>query len=179
MSGAEALLVLGLLANLAGVVDFTLKALGRIKDAKDGAREIPKAFQDVATMLPLLDDALKKTQMHIEDGKLGEDFCRNVKGALNECFGKIEDLNVIFEECRPKDNAPWFEREWKAMSSMRQDRKIDEICKQIWRIIPLLTYHHVVSLPVGVRGIDPDQFGALSMQARKRSKRHFLVPDQW
>lgn len=52
MSGSEALLVLGIIANIAGVVDFTGKVLGRIKDAGDNVHDIPIAFRDVQSTLP-------------------------------------------------------------------------------------------------------------------------------
>ena len=178
MSGAEALAVLSLLANVAGVLDFTWKVLERAKDARDGSRGLPKTFQDVKIKLPLLNDALNITKAQVETGNLNKDSCKNIEPVLEDCISKIKELNLIIDECRPKKNAPWYEREWKAITSLKHDKKIEDISKQIWRIIQLLTYYHVVSPPAEI--LDPISVVALdpSERAQARSMSHFLVPDQ-
>ena len=167
MSGAEALFVLGLVANIAGVTDVTLKTLGRIKDARDESRGLPKAFQDVKIMLPMLKDTLSKTRGQIEQGTVSEESCKNVEPVLRDCFVKVKELELILEECLAKDNASWFEREWKALLSLRQDKKIEEISSHIWRLIPLLTYHHVASPPVAAKDPVSTSFAALSSKTQQ------------
>ena len=175
MSGAEALLVLGLLANIAGIIDVSCKALERIQDVKNGKRDLPKAFQDIQDTLPLLRDALDKTKSQIEGGTLSERSCKSVGSILSDCSAKMNELELIFRECKPKENATWFEREWKAVLTLRQDRKVEELAKHIWRLVSLLTYHHVVSPPIESRNQLLDLSANLSI-AQKQPTRYFSVP---
>ena len=179
MSGAEAVLVLSLLANIVGVVDFTCKALARIKDAKESVNELPKAFKDVDLVLPLLGDALNRTRTQVEAGSLNEETCKAVRPVLEDCLSKINTLKLIFDECVPKDDSSRFTREWKAFSSLRYDKKVEELLKLIWRHIPLLTYHHVTS-PVPDT-IDPlaTTLASMSLINQQKPTKYSFLPVQW
>ena len=100
---------------------------------------------------------------------------------LEDCFSKVSDLKKIFEGCLPEDGSSKFTRGWKALVSMKYDKKIDEISKVIQKHVTLLTYHHV-SIPVTAsQAIDSNTAGVanLSMRSRKKSQRHFMVPIYW
>lgn len=178
MSGVEAIFVLGLLANIAGVADVSLKALKRIREVSEGARGMPRAFQDIEHMLPILTNALDKTRSYIDKGNLGDDFCRSLGPALSDGESKINELNLIFAKYLPGDNAPWLTRGWKTISSLRQDSKVEEICKHLWRLIGLLDLHYAVFPPANVHDVMSAQVGALSMDAQLNITRHVILPDQ-
>ena len=179
MSGAEAILVLGLIANIAAVIDFTCKATARIKEAKQNANELPKAFRDIQITLPLLENALQKTRKRIESGNLDEDDCKAVQPVLRECTAKMNELNVIFEDCRLDDDSSKLMREWKAMWSTRLDKKVEEIADWIWRYIPLLTLYHITTPAASNSSLLTARLSEMSLTARERPKSHFLVPAQW
>ncbi|KAL8852521.1 MAG: hypothetical protein Q9221_002645 [Calogaya cf. arnoldii] len=145
MSGAEALIVLGIIANTAGVIDFTAKILGRIKDASDNVQNIPKAFRDVQITLPLLSHALKQTQQRIEPGFLDEAACAALKPVLQDCQSGISELNGIFDKCLPKGGSSKFHRGWMAVISLKQDKKVEETSDLLQKRVPLLTLHHVTT----------------------------------
>ncbi|KAL9639812.1 MAG: hypothetical protein Q9204_000952 [Flavoplaca sp. TL-2023a] len=145
MSGAEALVALGIIANTVGVIDFTSKIIGRIKDAGENVQNVPKAFRDVQSTLPLLSHALKQTQRRIETGALDEEACSALKPVLQDCSSDISELNGIFDKCLPKDGSSRLHRGWKAAISLRQDKKVEEISELIQKRVQFLTYHHVAA----------------------------------
>lgn len=179
MSGAEALVVLGIIANIAAVVDFTGKVLGRIKDASDNVHDIPKAFRDVQSSLPLLTNALKRTQQQIELGTLDAEACEALKPVLQDCLSGASELKDIFDRCLPKDGSSRFHRGWKAVMSLRKDNKVEEISELIQKRVSFLTYYHV-SVPA-VSAIDSvsTETAALSVAAEKPPEIYSMVPVQW
>ncbi|KAL8997396.1 MAG: hypothetical protein Q9169_003327 [Polycauliona sp. 2 TL-2023] len=179
MSGAEALIVLGIIANTVGVIDFAGKALGRIKDAGENAQNIPKAFRDIQVTLPLLSLALKETEKRIKSGALDGEACSALEPVLNECFSGIKELKEIFDQCLPKDGSSRLQRGWKAVISLRRDKKVEEISGLMQKRLPLLTYHHlttpttsaVVSISAGIT--------AMQVTDSQHPKVYSMVPVQW
>ncbi|KAL9045449.1 MAG: hypothetical protein Q9214_001508 [Letrouitia sp. 1 TL-2023] len=175
MSGVEALFILGIIANISQVVDFTNKAIERIRESGQNLRDIPKAFRDVQTTLPLLANTLSKTKQQIEAGGLDEETCKALRPVLQDCQSRIQDLNGIFEKSLPKEGSSKAMRGWKAISSLGQDRKVEEIVQLIWRHIPLLTYHCVAAPLVTVNTATV----TTRPSPAQRQDAHFLVPIQW
>lgn len=179
MSGAEALIVLGIIANTAGVIDFTGKILGRIKDAGENVYNIPKAFRDVQSTLPLLANALKQTQQRIESDTLGEEACAALKPVLQDCQSSISDLNHIFDKFLPRDGSSKIHRGWKAVISLRQDKKVEEISELLQKRVPLLTYHHVMTPGSGAVDSVSAGMAALQVEDAKGPKTYSIIPVQW
>ena len=175
MSGAEALFALGIIANIFQVVDFSNKAIERVRESGRNLHDIPKAFRDVQAMLPLLAITLGKTKQQIEAGGLDEKTCAALQPVLQDFQSGIRNLNDIFEKSLPKEGSSRLMRGWKAISSLGQDKKVEEIVQLMWKHIPLLTYHYVAdplittsTAPVTTRSSPAQRQGA-----------HFLVPIQW
>lgn len=56
MSGVEVLAVIGILANVIQLLDFSRQAFARIKECKDDSSRLPKVFwtlENVSILLPL------------------------------------------------------------------------------------------------------------------------------
>ena len=175
MSGLEALFVLGIIANIFQVVDFSNKAIERARASRHNLHDIPKAFRDVQITLPLLANTLGKTKQQIEAGGLDEETCKALQPVLQDCQTRIQDLNDIFERLLPEESSSKLMRGWKAISSLGQDKKVEEIVQLIWRHIPLLTYHYVASplITVNTAAVTTRSSPA------QRQDTHFLVPIQW
>ena len=175
MAGAEAILVLGIIANIVQVVDFSNKAIERVRESRQNLHDIPKAFRDVQTTLPLLANTLGKTKEHIEAGGLDEETCKALQPVLQDCQSRIQDLNDIFNKLLPVEGSSKVMRGWKAISSLTQDKKVEEIVRLIWRHIPLLTYHCVAAPSITV---DKAMVTTRSSLAQRQDT-HFSVPIQW
>jgi hypothetical protein len=75
MSGAEALAVLGILANIVAVVDFSIKVLDRAQDFGD-LKDIPEEFREIRQVLPLISNTLQITSSHVVSGQVEEATCK-------------------------------------------------------------------------------------------------------
>ncbi|KAL8725609.1 MAG: hypothetical protein Q9166_007244 [cf. Caloplaca sp. 2 TL-2023] len=179
MSGAETLVVLGVIANVAGIVDVSVKALRRLKNASGDIHNIPKAFRDVQSTLPLLANALKQSEQRVESGNLDEEACEGLKTALQECCSGVSELNDIFNKCLPKEGSSKFHRGWRAIMSIRQDKRVEEISELIQKRVSILTYHHVTMPTSSDIGPVSTGMAALSVGAEKRREAYSMVPVQW
>jgi hypothetical protein len=59
---AEALAVVGIIANIVQLVDFSSRVLKRLEDYQSQLGDIPEAFRHINASLPVLLDALQQTQ---------------------------------------------------------------------------------------------------------------------
>ena len=175
MTGVEALFVLGIIANICQVVDSSKKAIERVKEFGQDLHDLPKAFREVQTLLPLLANTLDKTRQQIEAGSLDGETCTALQPVLQDCQSKIQNLNDIFEKLLPKEGSSKLIRGWKAISSLGQDKKVEEIVQYIWRRIPLLTYHCVAAPLTTVKKATV----TTRSSSAERHETHFLVPIQW
>lgn len=181
MSGAEALVAIGIIANTVGVIDFSSKIIGRIKDAGENVQNVPKAFRDVQSTLPLLSHALNQTQRRIETGALDEEACSALKPVLQDCSSDISQLNGIFDRCLPKDGSSKLHRGWKAAISLRQDKKVEEISELIQKRVQFLTYHHVAAPQSSAMATNvlSANIEAMHITNEKSPKIYSMIPVQW
>ena len=147
MSGAEALAIVGIIANILQLVDFTSKAISRVKEYGEDAQDIPKTFRDIQTELPLIVHTLGEIQTRLSDGQLPEERCKALRGVLGNCEAKLAELKIIFEKVLLQDGASKGKRVWKGLVSLWQDKKVEEISQALWRSLQSLTLFHVVAAP--------------------------------
>jgi hypothetical protein len=143
MSGAEALVVIGLISNIAGIIDFSLKVYDRAQGFGGDVKDIPKEFQEVRHSLPLISSTLQKTSRHVESGQVDEGTCKSLQPVLTSCKIKIEEVSTIFRDVLPEDGASKWTRGLKAVSSMGQNKKVKAIIGKIHDDVQALTYYHV------------------------------------
>src|SRR5271167_2030297 len=116
MSGAEALAVVGVIANVIALVNFSSEVLGRVEDFTGKTKDVPKAFQSLKTVLPLIGTTLSKTKTQIDAHKVDEKICGALRNVVKGCEEQLVELKALFERIIPKDNAGWFENRWKAVA---------------------------------------------------------------
>lgn len=110
-------------------------------------RGISKAFWDKKASLPLVAIALGETQQQVSSGQVGEDKCKALRPVLKESEAKLAKLETIFQKTLPENGISKVRRGWMALSSLRQDKKVEEIAQALGRFLQVLTYYHVVSAP--------------------------------
>ncbi len=184
MSGTEALVVLGILANVFSVVEFSNKAIDRVKEALENTQDLPKAFRTLQTLVPLVVSTLHKTEQQAHARELGETTCKALVPVIQQCGKTLEDLNDILDKVVPVEGSSRWKRGLKAISSIVQDKKVEEIVKSIESYITLLTYHHVATAPTAaqitslVAGMSSATITAASAPASTR-KTYYMAPLQW
>ena len=78
MSGAEAVAVISIIANITALTDFTCGVISRTKEYGENAHDVPRAFRDIKTELPLICSTLKRTEDRVRSGILDDDLCRDL-----------------------------------------------------------------------------------------------------
>lgn len=142
MSGAEALVLVGIIANVVALVDFSIKIYERAKDYQGDYKEVPKSFRDVKGVLDLISTTLRTTKGKAESGELSEEKCKALQPILQDCQSKIAELKIIFDKYIPADGASKLTKGWKALSSLSQDRKVKDLITSILKYVQVLTLHH-------------------------------------
>lgn len=155
MSGAEALAVIGVIANVIAIVDFTTETLNRFQDFKEKHDAVPKAFRDLASRLPLIGATLSKTSARAEAGEVDEITCKKLRTVVEGCEAKLKELKRIFEKLIPKDDAGKLKLFWSAWRSQSQDKAVERIANAIGEDLQALTSYYAVD--IGLTEVDKAQ----------------------
>jgi archaellum biogenesis ATPase FlaH len=132
MSGAEAVLVIGLIGSLISIID----AAKKIYDAAGDAKGQPEEFRQVATRLPLVVEILRNAEARAS--KLDETKLEAIKQTLESCKAKAEELEKIFQKVIRKDDDKWFDRYKKALRTLGKGDKVEYLMEGIHKDTQLL-----------------------------------------
>ena len=131
MSGAEVLAVIGILANVAQVVDATVSIVKRVASFCNDVNELPKVLKQVNLRLPLLAVTLKKRSDPEVLDALSEAERKALENVLYHLQDKTEDLQSLLRGVFPAEGASAWEKGWKAAKSFKQEKKAQAIVDEI------------------------------------------------
>ena len=66
---------------------------------------------------------------------------------LKECEAKLAKLGTNFKKTLPENGTSKVRRGWMALSSLTQDKKVEEIAQALERFLQALIYYRVISAP--------------------------------
>ena len=182
MSGAEALAVISIIANIIALTDFSRDVVSQIKEYGENAHQVPKAFRDIQAVLPLISDTLKRTEDQVKSGMLDETTCKALRPVLEGCENNLKQLGVIFKDVMAEEGASAFKRGLMAIKSMRKEKEVKEIVQALDRFVAHLT-HYYASEGVTTKEFESLKGSMSSMSVKQPEtlspKTHFLVPVQW
>lgn len=142
---AEALAVVGIVANIIQVVDSGSRVLKRLEEYQSKLGEIPEAFRHIKAELPVLLDALQQTKAAIDTGSLRDETKNALLPAVKGCGLQIKTLDNVIAEVLPALDDSWARRSKKAFQSLRHDAKVKKITGVVRGYIQTLTYHAATS----------------------------------
>ena len=184
MSGAEALAVLGIIANVTAVLDFSSKATNRIKECLEDAGGLPELYRKLQVLLPLMSNALRNTEQQAQAGELDASACTAIQAATEDCGKKLEDLNSILDKMVPAEGTSRWKRGLKAINSLRQDKKVEEMVNVLNNYISTFTYLHISAGPTSTQITSllaelsfATSRGPLAPASTRKS--YYIVPLQW
>lgn len=143
---AEALTVVGLVANVVQLVDLVSRILRRLEEYQSGARESPEVFRHVNTELPVLLNALQQTKAMIDSPAMQGETKRLLLPAIDSCEVQIRSLNDVIGKALPAPGDSWTRRSKKALGSFRYHGRVKKIMAVVRGYIQTLTYHAAASL---------------------------------
>jgi G:T/U-mismatch repair DNA glycosylase len=142
---ADPLTVVGIVANIVQLVDFSTKVLERLDDFQSNLREIPKAFRHIKAELPVLQDALKQTKDKIDHGVIENSTKAALLPAVQGCKVQIEALDGLLAEILPVAGDSRIKKTKKALWSITQDSKVESITRTLHGYITTLTFYHAAA----------------------------------
>ncbi|KAI9860963.1 MAG: hypothetical protein M1813_005642 [Trichoglossum hirsutum] len=153
----EALVAVGIIANIIQIVDFGSRVLKRLEEYQSKLEEIPEAFRHIKAELPVLLDALQQTKAAIDTESIQDEPKNALLPAVEGCGVQIKALDDVIAEVLPASDDSWVRRQRKAFRSLRHDAKVKKITAVVRGYIQTLTYHAAVSssLLKGPLAVDP------------------------
>jgi hypothetical protein len=116
---AEALAVVGIVANIIQLVDFGSRVLKRLEEYQSKLGEIPEAFRHIKAELPVLLDALRQTKAAIDAGSIQDETKKALLPAVEGCGVQIKSLDDVIVKALPASGDSWARRGRKALGSLR------------------------------------------------------------
>jgi hypothetical protein len=146
---AEALAIVGLVSSIIQFVDFSSKIVDRLNEFHSSLDEVPKCFRDLKTELPLLSETLRWTKTQAEDNCYSKFTQEAILGVVKGCQSQVELLDDLLEKTLPKTGDSSWKRGKKALLSVTQEKKVQQITATIGNYIRTLTYHQATSSSTG------------------------------
>ena len=85
---AEALAVVGIVANIVQLFDFGSKILHRLTEFQSSVENVPESFRHIKAKLPLLLHTLQQTKEAIEAGSIKDDTKKALLPAIEGCWDR-------------------------------------------------------------------------------------------
>ena len=146
---AEALAIVSLISSIVQFVDFSSKIVHRLNEFHSSLDEVPKSFRDVKIELPLLVDTLERTKKQAEDGCFSKNTQEAICGVVKGCQLQVERLNDVLEETLPAKGDSSWRRRTKALLSVGQEKKVQQITTTFRNYVQTLTYHQATGSSTG------------------------------
>ncbi|MCJ1431036.1 hypothetical protein MMC27_000386 [Xylographa pallens] len=134
MSGAEAIVILGVISAVLSIIDGTKQVYDSAKDA----RGLPEAFREVAGRLPIVRSILESAKQHIDKGDIGEDSCKGAKHVVKACEIKAKKLDDLFHSAIPADGTSDLKRYYKAVKTYGKGNEVEKLMKKMLEDVQLL-----------------------------------------
>jgi hypothetical protein len=147
MSGAEAILVLGLISSIISFVDGTKQ----VYDAATSAEGLPEAFREVAGRLPIVTNILDASKQYIKEGHVNEDSCKGVKHVVEACLGKAKKLDDLFQKVIPGDSASRRQQYVSAVRTLGKGNEVEKLMKGILEDVQLLACERDMKIAIKVQ----------------------------
>jgi hypothetical protein len=142
MSGAE---IIGIISGVIAIIDATAK----IYNAANDASGLPQAFRDVATRLPLVHETLQTVSSNLNDTNPDDEHYKAVKPVLQRCEDRATQLQKIFKDVVPQEDALRMERYVLAIRTLGKGNAVESLMKGILEDVQLLTDNCVAGLATG------------------------------
>lgn len=133
--------VVGVIASIVQLVDFSSKVAHRLDEFHSIAGEIPKSFRQVKIELPLLGTTLQQMKGAIEADLVADRSKTALLPVIVGCYEQITQLDAILTKTLPESHDSWQKRGTKAIISLHHDSKIESIMRAVRNHIGSLTFY--------------------------------------
>jgi hypothetical protein len=142
---AETIAIVGIVASIVQLVDFSSKVLHRLNDFQSHLDDVPESFRHIKTELPLLLTTLQRTKEALDAGAVDDHTKRALLAVIAGCREQIKSLDDVLIKTLPVTGESWSKKSRKAVSSLYQDSKVEKIATTIRNYVQTLTYYHAAA----------------------------------
>ncbi|KAM0637760.1 hypothetical protein ACHAQF_008397 [Verticillium nonalfalfae] len=135
MSGIE---VVGLISAVIAIVGTIENIYNGLRDAKN----LPRAFREVAEKLPLVRNTLQIAERHIS-ANTDEEACQAIKNVLEKCKVKAEHLEEIFNAVAP-EHPSRLERYRVVVRRLGKGNLVEVLTKEMMEDVRLLAVNRAI-----------------------------------
>lgn len=142
---ADPLFVIGVIANIIQLVDFSAGVLARVKEYRVKSSEIPAAFAHIATQLPLLREVLERSKEGIKSETISPAEVKAIAPCLEGCQQQLEKLQAVLATILPEAQHGKTKRLTKAFRGMWKESIVSKIDAEIESYVSRLTFYYAWS----------------------------------
>jgi hypothetical protein len=142
---AEAIAALGIVATITQLIDCGIKVANRLNEFRSAVNDVPKTFQDIVSVLPLLISILKQIQEQADQNGVVEETKTLLVPVILGCQTQIDLLNDTLVKALPKKEDASWKRGMKAITSVWKDSEVQKITLKLQYYIQILTLHQTTS----------------------------------
>jgi len=142
---AEALAVVGVVASIVQLVDFSTRVVSRLDEFYSVTKEVPKSFRDIKTELPLLATTLEQLKVAIDSTSIADGSKKALIPVITGCNEQVAQLDAILEKTLPKTKDSWRTKGKKAIVSLHHDTKVESITRTLRNYIGILTFYNAAA----------------------------------
>ncbi|KAJ9656257.1 hypothetical protein H2198_005108 [Neophaeococcomyces mojaviensis] len=132
---AKAVAVLGLVASIVSLVEFSTKIVSRLHQFMSNSSDIRESFHSLSNQLPLLTAALDHIHSQAEAGRLPSPIPIALKTIIDSTLTQVTFIDTCLSNILPQNDATKFERTLKALKSGKR-RKSDRVLAELSKLHP-------------------------------------------
>ena len=143
---AEALAAVGIAASVVQLAVLGCETIARIDEFQSKTKDVPAVFREISIQLPLL--------VEICQGVVKENLntdSDNLAGVINGCIQLVEALDSLIAKVLPIQGDSRIIRTWKAVGSVRLEKKVLDYQKTLETYKTMLMLHFSRTTDVSVR----------------------------
>ena len=137
----EAFAIIGLVAAIVGLVDFSTKVIERLSDFTSKTDDVPEAFRAINTQLPLFSNTLQQVQAQAKKGYIDVPTAKALTTVVVNSINLTTTLEAILEKTLPGRNATAFQKRLAALKSLGKDKEVLKCRDQLESNIGLLVFY--------------------------------------
>ncbi len=127
MSGAEAIIALGVVSSIISCINMSLTVTDRLKYCLSRTKQPPQVFRTLYDQLPLLIQTFEEIKTACEKEKISVEQKKSLLKTVQGCVRLTKALEANLEECLPLPDDSFLMKGKKAIKSIKAERKIAEI----------------------------------------------------
>ena len=145
MSGAEAIIALGLVSSIIACIDMSFKVADRLGYYLSRTKQPPQIFRTLHDQLPLLIQTFEEIKTACEKEKISVEQQKSLLKTVRGCVRLTEALEANLEECLPLPDDSFLIKGRKAIKSIKAEKHIAEIQRilETYKSTLMLYFSHV------------------------------------